>query len=248
MASGYRVNIGYDLSIVIPAYNESERLPHTLLDIQKFIGEEKLRCEVLVVDDGSRDDMCAKVKLIQETFPELHLITYSPNRGKGYATKTGVLAATGKYVVFLDADNSTNIREFLRAQEYLTDYDIVIGSRYLPDSDIVIAKKLHRTLISRFSNILIRKILPLPFKDTQCGFKVFKLQYVRNIFSKQTIDRFGFDMELLVIAMNMGLKIKEVGVKWIDNPQTKVRPVRDTFRTFRELITIRRNLDRGIYS
>lgn len=248
MASGYRVNTGYDLSIVIPAYNESNRLPRTLLDIQKFIAEEKIRCEVLVVDDGSRDDMCAKVKLIQETFPELNLITYSPNRGKGYATKTGVLAATGKFVLFLDADNSTNVREFLRAREYLAEYDIVIGSRYLPESDLVIAKKLHRTLISRLSNLLIRSLLSLSFKDTQCGFKLFKLQHVRALFSKQTINRFGFDMELLVIAASQGLRVKEMGVRWVDDSNSKVRPVRDTLKTLQELFKIRKNLRAGIYT
>lgn len=235
------------LSIIIPCYNESGRLPQTLADIQKYLEQSGRKAEVIVVDDGSQDDMKDKVKIMQETFPELTLITYDVNRGKGYATKTGMMASSGDIVLFMDADNSTNIREFDKIEPLLAEYDVVIGSRYLPDSDIVIEKKLHRTLISRFSNLLIRLLLDISFRDTQCGFKVFKHEHIKPIFSRQLIDRFGFDMELIVIARELGLKIKEVPVRWVDDPNTTVRPIRDTYRTFRELLRIRDNLKQGMY-
>jgi glycosyltransferase involved in cell wall biosynthesis len=237
-----------DLSIVIPAYNESSRLPNTLIDIQKYIAEHpEMTIEVLVVNDGSKDDMVDKLTIMQETFPQLKVIGYAQNQGKGYATRTGMLAAQGNYVVFMDADNSTNIREYDGNKHLLDQYDIIIGSRNLPTSDVHIEKK-HRTLISRVSNLLIRVVLGITIRDTQCGFKIFPGKYVKQIFSRQTINRFGFDMEIIMIAQAQKLSVIEFPVRWVESADSKVHPVKDTLRTFRELVVIKSNLLKGRYN
>ena len=237
-----------ELSVVIPAYNESSRIGPTLLDIQKFISETGIRTEVLVVDDGSKDDTAAKVKLITETFPELKLHSYGENRGKGYATKTGMLAAQGKHVLYMDADNSTNIREYHSMAQWLSDDTIVMGSRYLKESDLEKAQGLIRKLISRFGNTLIRLVLGSSFKDTQCGFKVFTKEQAHTIFDRITIERFGFDIEMIVLARKLGYQVKELPVKWIDSPDSRVHPIFGTLNTFWELLKIKAKDLRGEYN
>jgi dolichyl-phosphate beta-glucosyltransferase len=237
-----------ELSVVIPAYNESNRLPGTLLDIKKYLAESGIVAEIIVVDDGSTDDMRDKVRLMQETFPELTLITYGENRGKGFATKTGMMATTGTYAVYMDADNSTNIREYPAFKAAMSDYSVAIASRYLPTSQMEIPSTFHRTLISRFSHFLIRNLLRLDIRDTQCGFKLFRREAIRPIFSKQTIERFGFDMELVVIAREQNLALIELPVRWVDSPDSRVDPIRDTWRTFTELLKIRSNWRKGLYA
>lgn len=237
-----------DLSVVIACYNESKRVPATLEDIANFSqANPTLRLEVIVVNDGSKDNTLEILQSYTARFPWLKIITYEINRGKGYAVKQGMLASSGEHVVFMDADNSTNVREYLNFLPLTVDYDVIMGSRYLPGSNLVKQPGLSRLIISRTSNLLVRIMLGINFHDTQCGFKLFKHSEIEPIFNRQTIERFGFDMEIIMIAQRLGLKIKEQPVTWVDDPNSTVNPIRDTLRTFQELLRIRRNLTLGRY-
>lgn len=235
-----------ELSIVIPCYNESVNIPDTLLDIKKYLRDSGIYAEIIVVDDGSKDDTADKVKLIAETFPEVQIVSHFPNQGKGYSIKEGMMMATGKNVIFMDADNSTNIREYDRFRAYLSEYDMIIASRGLKSSK-VIGKPASRSIMSRVSKYFTILFTGLKYQDTQCGFKLIKGEYVKPIFRKVTINRWWFDTEILIIAEKMDLKIKELGVEWVAGKTTTVKPVKDTLRTLRDLVIIRRNMILGKY-
>lgn len=250
---------GYDFSIVIPAYNEENRIKGTLLAIEDFIRKNlTYSYEVIVVDDGSSDKTSEIASQYKDLFYRtnndvskvvLNVVRYEKNRGKGFAVKTGVENAHGKYILFTDADNSTPIEELFKLYEYIKQGDdVVIGSRYLKDSNVKIKQSRYRIFMGRFGNLLIKITLINGIKDTQCGFKLFTHQAAKEIFVKQKVTRFGFDMEALVIAKNLGLKIKEVPVSWFNSVESRVRPVRDGFKTLKELIYIKLNLWGGRYS
>lgn len=236
------------LSIVIPAYNEAARLPATLRGIAEFLPHYLPNAEVIVADDGSSDQTLQVVEALRATFPvTLRTVSLQENQGKGAAVRAGVLASTGEYILLMDADNATPSTELPRLWDRRADAAIILGSRYLPGSEIRRAQPLIRRIISRLGNGLIRVVAGLPLTDTQNGFKLLRGEEARRIFTLTTINRWGFDVEVLVIAKRWTLGILEVPVSWYDAAGSKLRAGRDAWRTLRELIRIRRNALQGLY-
>lgn len=238
------------LSIVIPAYNEEKRLATTLQAVQNFLSKQKYKSEVIVVDDGSRDQTSATTQKYKGQIPTLKILKHKVNLGKGAAVKSGVLNSSGEYVLFADADNSTPIEELDKLLPYATkeNYDLVIGSRYTKESDVQIRQPWYRRFLGRTGNLVIQIFLLPGINDTQCGFKLLKGDVARELFPKLTINRFGFDMELLYLAKKKKQKIKVVPVSWLNSAQSRVRPVRDGLKTLGELIKIQLNNLRGVYA
>jgi dolichyl-phosphate beta-glucosyltransferase len=228
------------LSIIIPAYNEQARLPPRLGHVLDYLRLNYPSFELIVVDDGSSDDTVAVVEAVLAGEHRARLITYEPNRGKGYALRRGALASTGQYVVFTDADLSTPIEEVPRALACLCQADIVIGSRRLPASDIRRHQPLYRRLASdifrwmRIGLVGLRQVA-----DTQCGFKAYRGALARQLFARAQVDRFMIDVEVLYLAERAGLRIIEMSVRWNDAPGSKVRLWRGLVNTLRDLLRIR---------
>ena len=240
-----------DVSIVIPAYNESQRMVEPLGIILDFIGENSLNAEVIVVDDGSSDDTAHVAESAFAAAPGIatQMIRYEPNRGKGYAVKTGLLAANADVALFTDADLSTPIEEMPKLVDPIRagDYDVAFGSRALDRRLIGTHQPWRREQGGKVMNLIIRTMSGLPFSDTQCGFKAFNMQKFRPLLELMTIDRFGFDVEFLFVAQYNGLRLAEVPVRWNDVEGSKVSVVRDTRRMMSELSQIRRNARNGSY-
>lgn len=239
----------YDLSIVIPAYNEENRIKNTLLSIQDYISSNKINAEIIVVNDGSKDSTVEVVKSYQNKISNLKIIDLEKNCGKGAAVKQGVIASRGKLILFTDADNSTPIEEFGKLQKKLLENNaqIAIGSRYLQDSSVKIKQPMYRIFLGRAGNLLIRIFLIDGLRDTQCGFKLFTSDAAKNIFRFQKVTRFGFDMEALVVAGYLGYEIVEVPVSWFNSAESRVRPIKDAIITLKDLVYIKLNLWSGRY-
>ncbi len=243
----HKESYDYDVSIVIPAYNEQKRIQRTLEAVNGYFLSKPLSRQIIVVDDGSTDNTVGMVEDMKTHITGLSVIAYRPNRGKGYAIRKGVEASHGKYILFTDADNSTPIEEFDKFYPLLEENKVVIGSRYLSDSHIIIKQPWYRVFIGRFANILIRIFVLDGVKDTQCGFKAFQHEAAGEIFSRMKINRFGFDIEILAIARLFNFAIREVPVSWYNSPESRIKPIKDSFRTFRDLIYIKLNLWGGRY-
>jgi dolichyl-phosphate beta-glucosyltransferase len=227
-------------SIVIPAYNESARLGATLEKVLAYVHEQAWSAEVIVVNDGSRDDTADIVRSFAEKDPTLRLVENPGNRGKGYSVRTGMLNARGRVVIFSDADLSSPIEEAPKLLQALADgADIAIGSRWLRAETQTQRQPLHRQFFGRIFNVLLRITLGLQFKDTQCGFKAFRQPAVKAIFPLQKIERWGFDPEILFLARKFGFKVKEVPVAWGHSGQTRIHPLVDGSRMFMEMLRIR---------
>ncbi len=235
------------LSVVIPAYNEEKRLPETLKKVREFLEHQNHTYEVIVVDDGSKDKTHDIVASLIKDWENFKIVSYTPNRGKGFAVKTGMLAARGEWRLLMDADNSTDLSQVEKLLKYKDDFEIVIGSRYLNKDSIKVKQPLMRRMVSRFGNFLIRVLLGIKMADTQCGFKMFSAASTEKIFPLQTIDRWGFDMEILAIAIKKGYKIKEVAVDWYDAEGSQVKKSA-AWKTLRELLSIKKNMILGRYS
>jgi len=235
-----------DLSIIVPAYNEAERIPHTLAVISQFFAKQNLAIEILVVDDGSRDQTRTLVEELN--LPQLRVISYYPNRGKGHAIQTGVKEARGNWILFTDADNSTPIEEFDKLWAETGRYQVIIGSRYLSGSLITVKQPTPRVILSRMGNLLVQILLLPGVHDTQCGFKLFSHAVAQLIFERQTIFGWGFDMEILRIAREFGFKIKEVPITWRNDDQSRIQSSHVFLKTLAELFTIKKNSWLGRYS
>ncbi len=240
-----------DISIVIPAYNESDRLAAPLTSVIDFARRTDLNTEIIVVDDGSTDGTADIAKSILATKPHVpsNVIRYEKNRGKGFAIKTGLLAAKADIALFTDADLSTPIDEIHKLTDPIKngEFDLTIGSRALDRSLIGTHQPWQREQGGKVMNLIIRKMSGLPFADTQCGFKAFNMVKFRPLLDLMKIERFGFDIEFLFVANRHGLRLAEIPVRWNDVAGSKVSVVRDTRRMISELIQIRRNATRGIY-
>ena len=229
-----------DLSVVIPAFNEQERIGSTLDGVAKYLRERKLRAEIIVVSDGSRDRTPEVVRGKSRDIPELLLVELPENRGKGFAVRTGIERARGRFILFSDADNSTSIEEYDRFLPLLeTGISVVIGSRALPDSQIQVHQNKIRETMGKSFNLLVQSLVISGLKDTQCGFKAFEREAIRKIISGQRVERFGFDVEILYLAKKFGYEIREVPVRWINSPQSRVRIFSDSFRMIWDLLRIR---------
>ena len=227
-------------SIVIPAYNESERIGATLERILAHVRERNWSAEVLVVNDGSRDDTAKIVQQYAEQHGNLALIENPGNRGKGYSVRNGMLHAAGEVVLFSDADLSSPIEEADKLFAMLAaGADVAMGSRWLRTELQTRRQPLHRQLFGRIFNLLLRSILGLQYRDTQCGFKAFTRRATHLIFPLQQIERWGFDPEILFLARKFNLKIEEVPVQWAHREGTRLNPLRDGLRMFVEILKIR---------
>lgn len=237
------------LSVIIPAHREAERITATLHAIERFLERQPWRSEIIVVDDGSTDATVTVVERCAEQYPgTITVLRHGKNRGKGAAVRTGMQRAHGTLALFADADNATPIEELpklLRAVE--EGADIVIASRYLPGSDVVYKQSLLRRFMSRAGWLLFRLLLGLRFSDTRCGFKLFSERARELVFARQTLERWGFDTEILVIAQRRGLRVREVPVQWFDRKRGNIHPLRDSLRSVREIFHIRRLVRTGAY-
>ena len=227
-------------SIVIPAYNESARIGRTLERILAHVRERNWNAEFVVVNDGSTDGTAALVREIASQVGNLVLIENPGNRGKGYSVRNGMLHASGEIVLFSDADLSSPIEEADKLFAALeAGADVAIGSRWLRAELQTERQPLYRQLFGRIFNLLLRMILGLRYKDTQCGFKAFTQRAVQLIFPPQQIERWGFDPELLFLARKFGLKVEEVPVAWAHREGTTIHPLRDGIRMFGEMLKVR---------
>ncbi|MGB6735712.1 MAG: dolichyl-phosphate beta-glucosyltransferase, partial [Candidatus Sulfotelmatobacter sp.] len=227
-------------SIVIPAFNEGARLGTTLEKVLGYLREQGWSAEVIVVNDGSRDNTADLVREFAERNPMLRLVENPGNRGKGYAVRNGMLNARGEVVVFSDADLSSPIEEMPKLLAALASgTDIAIGSRWLRAELQTRRQSLHRQLFGRVFNLLLRIILGLQFKDTQCGFKAFTRRAAQTILPLQRIERWGFDPEILFLARKFGFRVEEVPVLWGHSGDTRIHPLLDGARMFWEMLRIR---------
>jgi dolichyl-phosphate beta-glucosyltransferase len=231
-------NITY--SIVIPAYNEGARLGATLEKVLAYVRAQGWNAEVIVVNDGSRDNTAELVRGFAEKDSGLRLVENPGNRGKGYAVRNGMLNARGEVIVFSDADLSSPIEEISKLLVALeAGADIAIGSRWLRAELQTRRQSGHRQLFGRVFNLLLRIILGLRFKDTQCGFKAFTRRAAQAILPLQRIERWGFDPEILFLARKFGFRVEEVAVLWGHSGDTRIHPVVDGARMFWEMLRIR---------
>ncbi|MFH2021103.1 MAG: dolichyl-phosphate beta-glucosyltransferase [archaeon] len=227
------------ISIVIPAYNEENRIEATLKKISTYFDKKKLKYEIVVVDDGSTDSTVKTVA--QQNLKNLRIIQNNENKGKGYTIKKGFLASRMDYVLFSDADLSTPIKEFEVFMNYVSDYDIIIGSRKKANSVLIVKQPFYRVFAGNIFPILVNFLIMNDFNDTQCGFKLFNRKKCLVLFNKQRLDGFGFDVEILYLAKKRKLKIKELGVKWQNDTNTKVQLVKHSLLMLIDLIKIRIN-------
>ena len=236
-------------SIIIPAYNESSRLGATLDRLLSFIAEEHWDAEVIVVNDGSRDDTAALVKRYAQNHPALRLIENPGNRGKGYSVRNGMLNASGEILLFSDADLSSPIEEAAKLFAAIrSGADVAMGSRWLQPELQTHRQSLLRQFYGRIFNLALRILLGLNFKDTQCGFKAFTRNAAQAVFPQQKIERWGFDPEILYLARRAGLTVKEIAVKWSHQEGKRLNPLRDGIRMFGEVLKIRWKALLGEYS
>lgn len=236
------------LSVVVPAYNEEERLGATLDRMIAYLSGCPREWEILVVDDGSKDGTTALVEAAAKKHPEVRLLKNDRNRGKGYTVKNGMLSATGDAVLFSDADLSSPIEEVEKLIPHLEhDHDVVIGSRDIIGSKIEVPQPLFRRVMGYSFMVLRDWIAVSGFRDTQCGFKLFRREAAQKIFPQSRVDGFCFDVEILAIAKSMGFRMCEIPVIWRNDDRSKVNPIGDPLKMFLDLFRIRFNILRGVY-
>jgi dolichyl-phosphate beta-glucosyltransferase len=234
-------------SIIIPAYNEEKRMPASLRQVASFVRAQSEPIEVIVSDDGSQDSTATIVEGIAQEHPFVTLVR-NPHGGKGAAVKAGITHGRGQYLIVSDTDLSVPIEEVPKfLPPILGGYDVAIASREAAGAQRV-DEPGYRHMMGRVYNLLVRLIAVPRIQDTQCGFKAFRREVARDVFAYQTIDGWGFDVEILFIAQRFGYDIVEVPVVWYYGAESKVSPVRDTIRMFRELLQVRRNGRAGLYN
>jgi dolichyl-phosphate beta-glucosyltransferase len=230
------------LSLILPALDEGQRLPPYLQSVRGYL-EQSFRqpYEVIVVDDGSRDETAAVVERLASQWPQLRLLRHAQNEGKGSAVRTGVLAARGELLLFADADGATPIEEHARlAAAIAQGADVAIGSRLLADPAIRRSRHRYRELTGRLFALAARRVLRISVHDTQCGFKMFRAAAGRRLFAALTETRYLFDLELLVLAQRFGLRVVEVPIHWREVPGGHLHPLRELPRIVAGLWRLRR--------
>ncbi len=236
-------------SLIFPAFNESKRLAPTLDTVLSYVSQQRWQAEIIVVDDGSTDGTAEIVREYMRRNPMVRLVQNPGNHGKGYSVRNGVLNAHGDVVLFSDADLSSPISEAPKLLAAINGgADFAIGSRWLDSATQTQRQSRVRQLFGRLYNLLLRAILGLPYRDTQCGFKALTRNAARLIFSAQKIDRWGFDPELLFLAKMYGLSVAEVAVEWAHAGDSKINPLADGVKMFGELLSIRWNGISGKYA
>ena len=229
-----------ELSIIIPAYNEEFRLPPNLINIIDYFDAKKIFYEVIIVDDGSKDNTSKFVKKISRICPQVKLIILPRNYGKGHAVRTGMLNANGKMMLLADADGATPINEFAKLEKAINECsDIALGSRAIHSEETSVKAHLLRKVMGRIFNFFVKNILLSGFADTQCGFKLFTCPVAKFLFSHQTANQFSFDIEILYIAKKAGLKISEIPINWSNVTGSKVNIVTDSIKMFIDIFRFR---------
>jgi glycosyltransferase involved in cell wall biosynthesis len=235
-------------SIVIPAYNESQRLAPTLDKVLAHVAQQRWVAEILVVNDGSKDDTAQIVRDYARRYENVRLVENPGNRGKGYAVKNGMLHASGDILLMTDADLSSPIGEAGKLFAAIeSGADIAIGSRWVNPTLQTVRQPWYRQIGGRGLNMVIRAILGLRQKDTQCGFKAFTRAAAQTLFPLQQIERWGFDPELLFLAKRFKMRVDEVGVEWAHDERSKINPLKDGFRIIHDAMEVRKNAKGGKY-
>lgn len=237
------------LSVVIPAYNEQERLASSLPAVRDYLSGARIDAEILVVDDGSTDET---VHVAQEALAGFRseVVRTAENRGKGHAVRRAVLQAAGRWVLMTDADLSTPIEEHEKLARAArdADLDVVIGSRAVAGANVEVRQNIVRVSMGKTFNGMMRMMTGLPFHDTQCGFKLMDVDRVRPLFEKMVVDRFAFDVELLYLCHRFGLAVREVPVVWRNSPASRVSMIRDPINMLFDVARIRWRFRAGAYN
>lgn len=237
----------FDLSVVIPAYNEERRLGESLERIIGYLEGRGGTFEVLVVDDGSRDRTAAVAAGLSHRHVEL--LALPENRGKGAALRQGVLASRGDWVLLCDADLSTPIEDLATLERRTHGAEVILGSRAVSDSQITQRQPIYRELMGKTFNRILRTLALVSQRDTQCGFKLLRGDVARQLFAELTIERFAFDVELVCLACDRGYRVIEQGVRWQDSPSSRVHPLRDSLNMLVDVLRLRlRRLVHGVRS
>ncbi len=233
------------ISLIIPAYNEEMRIGKTLQDVHSYLSENYPKFEIIVVDDGSNDGTSDTIFNFMEKSKNVQLVKNETNRGKGYSVKKGVLTSSGEIVVFSDADQSVPIYELPKFINLIKEgTDIVIASRAFPNSSVLRRQAIWRQTMGKVFNIFVRMAVFRGIKDTQCGFKCFKRESALDLFGRQKINGFAFDVEILYLARSRGYSIEQIPVTWINSPKSKVDPLYDSIAMLKDLFAIK-HLHRG---
>ena len=239
------------LSVVIPAYNEAARLGNTLRAVVDYLRQNFPDAELIVVDDGSADETAELARKVLQDSDDLRtsVISYKSNLGKGRAVRLGLQAARGDVALFSDADLSTPITEAPKLIDPIVNgpFDVTFGSRALNRELIGVHQSWRREQGGRIFNLVVRVATGMPFWDTQCGFKAFRMSICRPLIEAATVDRFGFDVELLYLGVRAGLNLKEIPVRWDHNEGSKVTMLSDSFKMVNEVNLIRQQARRGVY-
>lgn len=232
---------GFSRSVVIPAFNEAERIGATIESIYDYFSSRPREpFQVIIVDDGSRDNTREIVNGLHGRFQNLFLTPKRPNLGKGFSVKQGMLASTAARALFMDADGSTSISELGKLEDaFESGYDVAIGSRWASGANIKLHQPFYREAMGRTFNFVVRSLAGLDYDDTQCGFKGFTRDAAANIFFRQKMDRFAFDVEILYLAKSLGYKTAEIPIVWTDSPRSKVNPVIDSAQMFWDVMKVR---------
>lgn len=235
-------------SFVIPAYNEARRLPATLDAIAQLSASSLGRCEIIVVDDGSTDSTLEVARAFRAHMCRVRVLRV-PHRGKGFAVRRGVHLAQGEIVLLCDADLHDSVREVISLEAALRNgADIAIGSRWLSHLECLRSQPLHRRISSRLFNLVAGRLMALPFKDTQCGLKALTRRAAKRVFPLLSLDGWGYDIEMIHVALTLGLHVQEVDLRLIhEYRDSRLRPIADGWATLWELLTIRRNHMHGAY-
>jgi dolichyl-phosphate beta-glucosyltransferase len=236
------------ISVIIPAFNEQDRLEPTLRSIVGYLRSRGVAREVIVVDDGSRDGTSDLAARLSSEFPEVRMIRLARNSGKGCAVRTGVLNAMGTEVLFADADGATPIEEIERLEAALAaGADVAIGSRALYARGVEVRTRFYRKVMGRIFHSLVSMLTVRGIQDTQCGFKLLKAGIAHDLFCRMRMDGFSFDVEVLLMAQRCGYKVAEIPVNWTHQPGSRVNLVTDSLRMAVDLFRIRAHAMRGHY-
>jgi len=238
------------LSLIVPAYNEADRLPDTIQRIQKHSRLWKFPIEVIVVVEPSEDQTLALAESAVKSWIDLRVLTHHEQRGKGFAVRSGMLRARGDLIFFTDADLSTPLEDLdagLALFAHDRSIDLIVGNRMHPDSQILQRQRVSREWMGKVFNRIVQTLTGLRIRDTQCGFKGFRNRAAKEIFGRQRIDGFSFDVEVLLLARAMGLVIAELPVHWTNSEASRVHPVRDSARMFLDVVRVRRLVKRTMH-